>query len=476
MLEEDQITIRDCFVCCVLALLIPVCGCGKQESEGELNVLLIVLDTTRADALGISGSDRAHTPHLDQLAHEGVFFSHARSTAAWTIPSHGSLFTGLYPSNSGAHHENPRLDPENLTLAEILAPTHQTAGFSENSLIQKVNGFAQGFEHFEEVWRKRTNWRDPPGTLGRVEAWLEGRDPSRPFFVFVNLMTPHLPYDPPPRFKKLFVSEETPASEIYRLSHLGDLAAQRFIIGQLKLGAPELSLLHDLYLADVAFTDEQVGELIELIRAQGILEETLIVVVGDHGENIGDHHLMEHQFSLNETLLRVPMIFRLPGVFTPGETSAAPVQLIDVLPTILDVVGVQREQGDQLDGTSLLDKRPLESRPVFAEFMRPVMQRGIYERLDPRFDFDRLNRRIKSLQVGNMKLIAAEGGEEELFDLERDPGETRDLAQNHPEELLILRRRLDALITHGWTPGKLGNLADVDEDTLRELRSLGYVQ
>jgi arylsulfatase A-like enzyme len=439
-------------------------------------VLLIVLDTARADALGVSGSANAHTPHMDQLAREGVVFTHARSTSAWTVPAHGSLFTGLYPSNHGAHHEHPRLDSGQVTLAELLAGSHQNAGFSENSFLQRANGYAQGFGHFEEVWRERKNWREPPGTLEKIRRWLAERDREREFFVFVNLMTPHLPYDPPERYEKKFVPAEASKHLVRQMRTLGDQHAQLFMTGDLALSTQAFEVLRGLYLADVAYTDEQVGEIIAMLRSEGVLDETLVVVVGDHGENIGDHQLMEHQFSLNETLLRVPMIVRLPDAFPPGDRSDAPIQLVDLVPTVIDLIGVGRGHLDDLDGESLVGDGPPPTRPVLAEYMRPVMQRDVYKKVNPFFDFGRFDRRLKSLQIGRLKLIVSDHGQSELYDLKSDPGETTDLASERPEELAFLRDQLESWTGGSWKPGQRGSLRGIDEETERELRALGYIQ
>ena len=314
------------------------------------------------------------------------------------------------------------------------------------------------------MWRERSGWKEPPKTIAAIAEWLESRDRERPFFMFINLMTPHLPYDPPARLAEHFLPDSTPPELASSLRVLGDQAAQRFMNGSLELGDSTLDLLRGLYLADVAYTDEQVGEILDLLKKDGDLSETMIVVVGDHGENIGDHGLMEHQFSLNETLLRVPLIVRFPDAFPPGSKREAPVQLVDVMPTVLDAVRSPAEL-PTLDGLSLLGEEPADTRAVLAEYMRPVMQRRSYQALDPTFDFSRFDRRIKSLQIGRLKLIAFEDGERRLYDVENDPAETRDLATERPDELALLSRQLDGWFGANWEPSEREALTEVDEDT-----------
>ena len=201
------------------------CGCG----DAPRNALVLVLDTTRADAVGAYREGAAYTPTLDALAAAGVVFTNARSTSAWTVPAHGSLFTGLFPSRHGAHGEHAWLAPEQLTLAELLAATHETAGFSENPHIVRAKGYAQGFEVFEETWRRRRSVEEEPITLELVEAWLGRRDTTRPFFLFVNLMTPHLPYRPPARLRARFLPEGVSEQAAERYTAVGEREARLYM-------------------------------------------------------------------------------------------------------------------------------------------------------------------------------------------------------------------------------------------------------
>ncbi len=449
----------------------PVPAWAMRQASELPNVLVLVLDTLRADAVGAYGAGPARTPALDRLAAEGTLFTRARSTSAWTLPAHGSLFTGLYPSRHGAHWEHRVLGWERLTLAELLAPTHATAGFSENPHITRAQGFARGFEAFEETWRVEADI--PLDTLERIASWLEGRDASRPFFLFANLMTPHLPYRPPPGTAADFLPAGAEESEVERLRGFTEREARRFMSGARELNPHELEILRALYRADVAHADAQVSRLLEMLA--GELDDTLVVVVGDHGENIGDHGLMEHQLCLYETLLRVPMILRLPGVVEAGHRDQAPVQLVDVLPTVLDAVGVPHDRRPAIEGRSLLRHELPAERPVYAEYMRPTEQKRLFGEVSPEFDFEPYDRRLKSIQIGDMKLIVPERGAVELYDLAQDPGETRDLAAARPRIVEALRRRLEVW-SGGWRPAANGESQPIlDEETRKALRSLGYL-
>lgn len=453
----------------------PGCSDDPAPPVRELNVALIVLDTTRADAVEGYGADNVYTPTLERLASEGVRFENARSTSAWTLPSHGSIFTSLYPSRHGAHAEGAGLASEHTTLSEMLGRTHDAAGFSENPHIVEARGFARGFAHFEETWREQETEEIPPPTEARIARWLETRDTSKPFFLFVNLMTPHLPYVPPPAQQQRLVPDLDPKI-LQNFRSVQEGHARMQIMGKLAFKRLDFSILRALYRADVSYADERLGTILGLLGGSDVLDRTLVIVVSDHGENIGHHGLMEHQFCLYESLLRVPMIMRLPGTFEAGSVRYDPVQLVDVMPTILDVLQWPRDRWPALEGRSLAAD-PLErNRPVYAETMRPEQQQPLYHAIDPDFDFTPFLRRLKSVQVGDLKLIASERGGRELYNLASDPEEQKNLVHRLPEDAA----RLETLLLEwagGWEPAAAGGAkVDLDEDTRKALRELGYVE
>ncbi len=455
-----------------ITLTLVALACGRSSAP---NVLLLVLDTTRADAIAAYREGPAYTPTVDALAAEGILFTQARSTSAWTVPSHGSLFTGLYPSRHGAHAESELLPAEAVTLAELLRPTHETVGFSENPHIIRAKGYAQGFDEYEETYRRRPSPGEPPVTLELIEAWLAERDHGRPFFLFVNLMTPHLPYRPPPRLRARFMPAGVSDASARRFAAVGERQARLFMSGALHFQPPDLEILRALYRADVSYADERTAQLLGQLRAHDALERTLVVVIGDHGENIGDHGLMEHQLCLYESLLRVPMLFRLPGVFEAGRRSDAPVQLVDVAPTVLETVGLPRTSWPVMEGQSLLHGAPAPDRPVVAEYMRPLEQRKLFRRVNPDFEFGVFDRRLKSIQVGRWRLIVSDRGEAELYDLTSDPDESRNLAAEQPQRVAALEQRLHDWAGSSPTRSPLDPPA-LDEETRESLRSLGYLE
>lgn len=476
------------FFLLLLILQVVAAGCGEtpttdSSGSGRLttenlevpNVLIVVLDTVRADAISAYGGSGAHTPHLDALAADGTLFEKARAVSSWTLPNHATLFTGLYSFQHDAHHETDRLAGKQTTLAELLSATHTTAAFSENPHIIRAKGFAQGFDSFEETWRDR----GAAGRWGTVEAfreWLASRDRSRPYFAFVNLFTAHLPYAPPdPWLERFFTPEELASGLVHRMTAFGESEARRYLVGELKIPARIWDVLRRLYLADTASTDDRLGKILAALREDGTADDTVVVVISDHGENLGEHGLAEHQFALYETLLRIPMVLRYPGVFDGGEVRRGPVQLVDVAPTILDLVGAGSETWEHLAGRSLVEGDPPAERPVLGETFRPIQQWALYARAHPDFDFAPFDRRLKSLQVGTLKLIASDRGELELYDLAEDPGELTDLVADRPDDVKRLRRLLRDVVPE-WTPRGGGEAPSLDAETAEQLRSLGYIQ
>lgn len=457
-------------------------GLGSEAPDagglGRPNVLLVVLDTTRAEAVSAWGDPQAHTPVLDRLAAEGARFANARATSSWTLPTHATLFTGLFSFQHGAHHETDRLVADARTLAERLGPTHETAGFSENPHIIRAKGFAQGFDVYAETWRG-ADLAERDGTVDAFRDWFRERDRDRPFFAFVNLFSTHLPYAPPERWQQRLLPAEAVGSDVARaMMAFGETQARLYMAGRLRVSPATFRFLRRLYLADAAWTDERLGALLAPLRQSGELDDTLVVVVGDHGEYIGEHGLMEHQFGLHETVLHVPLVTRWPGQMEAGTVREGPVQLVDVAPTVLDAAGMGPASWRAMSGTSLLRGDPPADRPVLAEFMRPLQQRALFERVAPDFDFARFDRRLKSLQVGDRKLILAEDGEAALYHLDRDPRERRDLAAERPEEVRRLRERLLEIVG-GFEPAQARTAVappDLDPEAREALRKLGYAE
>jgi arylsulfatase A-like enzyme len=423
------------------------------------DVILVSLDTTRADHLSTYGYTRDTSPQLTALAADGLNFTQARSPAAWTLPGHASLFTGTYPSRHGARLAGAwlpgqsidgrrrvafPLGAEAVTLAECLRDDgYRTAAFVANfSYLYRDFGLAQGFGHYDDApglllrhtpHAVQFGRRFAPGfhlkpfrsareINARALEWLDRAPPGRPVFLFLNYMEPHQPWLAPPPYDRW--SRGLPEAARLARTNLYTHAPR-------DLGEAERAFVVANYDGQIAAMDAALGELMAALRARGRYEGALIVVTSDHGEFLGEHGQMGHiGRMLYEPVLRVPLVVKLPGRERRRGVVATPVQLVDVLPAVLEVTGTKVPPGVQ--GQPLL----AVTHPVLAEEdINPFLVWRYGETYD---------RGIRVVYDGSHKLISTSRGREMLFDLARDPGERDDLAAREPERAAALRRRLEA--------------------------------
>jgi arylsulfatase A-like enzyme len=406
-------------------------------------VLLISIDTLRADRLGIYGAAPDASPHLDALARESVVFDRAYAAAPSTLPSHASLFTGQTPDRHGAFFARRAALPESATtLAEsFLAAGWRTAAFHNGAQMAPVWGLWQGFESYERVRRNRTE-----AVAGRGLEWLD-QEPEKPFFLFLHTYHVHAPYEPEPDDLAPLVDPGYDG----RIGNTISIPALEAHNEAQDLRPEDFRHVDALYRAGIRAMDRQLGELVEALRQDGRLDQVLLIILADHGEELGDRtHTGWHAHTLFEELLRVPLIVRFPGGWQGGTRIPAPVSLIDVAPTLQDLLGFTRPAS--VDGQSLL---PLILDPTASPSRAHVVAVRDEEGSEP----------LTAVRRGRYKLIGTA-----LYDLEADPGETTDVASAHPEIVAELRALLAAP-----TPLTDGPAVEVDPETAAELDALGYL-
>jgi arylsulfatase A-like enzyme len=452
-------------------------GAVEGEPGPPPNVVIIVMDTARGDRLSCYGYARETSPRLEELARSATIYANAHSTSSWTAPGHASLFTGLFPAAHGATQEDWRLDEGLTTLAEVLsAYGYRTVGIVENPMLSRDLGYAQGFSEYHEVWLPRTRPGPRSLALDRFVETVGGAAPGQPFFIFVNLIEPHSPYDSSRQFKDRFVTDQSITLDANEW--------RDYYVGRRTFTGAEITHLNELYDAELLFTDYVVGKMADALGDAGLLDRTAFIVTSDHGENIGDHGHMDHVFSLYESTTRIPLLVRYPPRFPPGSTAENPVQLTDIFPTVLDLAGIGAAAYPS-QGRSLLGEIPRD-REVLCEYYYPRQAingyRSLTDRRSPRLAPYR--RRIKSLTSGDMKLIHGSDGRDELYDLRRDPGELTNIIDS-PEEAATVRgleARLSELVERWGSQRSAGEPeagapdAKLDEATKEALRSLGYLE
>lgn len=441
--------------------LVVALACGGSERAPD--VVLITLDTTRADALGAYGAPGDPTPHLDALATGGTLFERASAQASVTPVSHASIFTGQNPYTHGLRlmhgRTRNRLAEEAVTLAELLRDAgYRTAAFVSAFPATARFGLAQGFEHFDAAFlddeepisangavNTGTSQRRADVTTDRALAWLV-EESARPRFVWVHYFDPHDALVlPPESFVRQHVAP--PADDA-----TGAEAAR--------------ARLRALYAVEVRYMDEQVGRLLDAFDP----EHTAVAVVADHGEGHGDHGWWTHGL-LYEEQVRVPLIVRAPGGVA-GRRVETRVRTIDVAPTLLELAGVAREGWPAMEGRSLvaaLRGEPIGGATAYADSLSLMTYHATQEIVDRKQDM------LFAVTDGGWKYIyhALRPAESELYDLRNDPGETRNLVREAPDELARMRALFESA---DLIPDELPVLERMDPDDAARLRSLGYAR
>lgn len=468
----------------------------------DWNVLLLVLDTTRADHTSTYGYPRETTPFLTRLAREGVLFENARAVAPWTLPSHASLFTGLYPSSHGARGQELFLHANVPTLAELLRSAgYQTACWTNNPWLGGFSGVTRGFEHFVPVWKElhalrhtvfdlmplrmivelRAVAKDDgaAATIAMLRRWLAERDRARPFFAFVNLMEAHQPNFGSPHGDRFLPADLSDQDRVDM-----QMDSKLFESGKVKLSARQLAIQTDLYDAELAYLDSRLAELWDALRAAGDLERTLVVVTADHGELLGEQGQMGHQFALWEPLLRIPLIIAAADpadVVARGLRSDFPAQTVDLPATLAGLVGVTAS-GFAHEGLSLasivLGRGAPEPRVQIAEYQVPDFAIRVFREVYPELDPWSLGGDLTAVVDGPWKLIEhSRSGVRSSVSLHRVDDESRDRAADEPARAA----NLEQIVTtwrekHGTTRSSpaAGSSRSMTPEERDALKALGY--
>jgi arylsulfatase A-like enzyme/tetratricopeptide (TPR) repeat protein len=400
------------------------------------NVVLVTLDTTRADHLGCYGYRDAKTPNLDALARAGVLFEQAAAVAPLTLPAHSSILTGMYPTYHGVRvNGNTALGQAQTTIAEALSEKgYRTAAFIAAFVLDGRWGLNQGFETYDDHFdMKKYKHLDLAGVqrpgnevMDAALGWLETHQQG-PFFAWIHLYDPHSPYAPPEPF----------ASEFGGHGPAG------------------------LYDGEIAFADAQVGRLVSWLRGSGLDRKTALVVMGDHGEGLGSHGEGTHGYFVYDYAMHVPLLIAAPFEDLAGVRVGSQVSAVDVFPTVLDLCGL--EAPARVHGRSLV---PLMLRPgtevegfAYGESMTPNLQFG----WSP----------LHSLRTGHYKLI--EAPRPELYDLSIDKDETTNVLASHPDVAEQLKQRLEQLMAETSRGAPEPEAANLDKETLESLAALGYI-
>lgn len=450
---------------CLITLGGAAAGRARTEAPGPAgagpNILLISIDSLRADHVHAYGYERETSPHIDRLAKEGVLYRYAVAPTSWTLPSHVTMLTSLPPPQHQVTGDFTRLRPEAVTLTEVLRDNgYATAGFVSGPYLQAEYGYAQGFDLYDDysamprTWNVHQKVTSPP-LIEAVTAWLDEWDRygrERPFFVFLHMWDVHYDYNAP-----------EPHGTMFDPDYTGTVTAEDFdSSGQVRKNMDPRDLEHivALYDGEIRYTDEHVGRLLEFLRGRGLLDDSVVAVTSDHGEEFYEHGNNGHRKSLYDEVLLVPFVVRYPKRIEGGQLVTHQVRLLDLAPTLLGLAGVKAPadfgmtSGDPEDfGRDLTRGDPPPPR-----------------------EYGFLDWYLGSVRTDRWKLVVHVEGEPkpEIYDLAADPGERTNLATTETERLDAFYGRLMALRKSGHNR-VLAESMEVNQEHLKALRSLGYL-
>jgi len=483
------------------------------------NVVVVVVDTTRVD----DAYDADVAPTLADLAESGTRATRAFSPAPWTLPSHASMLTGTHTSRHGAHAGHERLDDDLPVLPECFRDAgYDTVCVSSNTWLSAESGFDRGFDEFEQTWqavqsenalaelvdeteerrvravgralldgnllanaanlvyRLLVRGRSDDGAARAtafVEDWLADResgDDDDPFFLFANYLEPHLEYRPPRRLADRFL----PADASYDAAMDVPQDPWAYLAGDVALSDRDLELLRALYRAEIAYVDEQLAALRAALRDAGELKDTVFVVTADHGENVGHHGMLDHQYCLYDSLVHVPLVLS-GGSFEGGGELTDLVSLVDLAPTLLDEAGLAAPAlREACQGVSVHPAADAPAREfVVSEYAEPqpsmaALERSLGSVPEHLREYDRS---LRAVRTESHKFVRGSDGSRRLYDLAADPGETTDVSADNPSVVDDLEGALDDWLD-SFEHADADESVTISEDRQARLEQLGYLQ
>ncbi len=491
---------------------------SPARTANDFNVIVISIDTLRADFLGTYGNGAIATPHLDAIAKEGILFEYFYSTINTTLPSHASLFTGIYPRKHGVARNAMRLSPQNVTLAEFLKERgYSTAAFIGSFALASVFGLNQGFDLYEESFMgdpsrfigrtivintkdgKKLEALEPDTQTGDItrdatavklsfEKWLSTKRNNK-FFAFLHLYDPHFPYLPPEKwYRKRLESfpENTPLTEAARINFypnfknlIGSIENFRSSqVGSVEF-SPVIDTLMQLYSAEIEYVDSVIGEIVENLNRSGLRNRTILIITSDHGENLIEHSrfnsFFRHGVLTHETETRIPFLISCPGLLPEKRRITTRYSQLDFFPTLVELLNFKTQL--KFDGKSFYSElfensQKSPSRILFSEASQPrIREEDSFQGVWPN------NENAASVWYGDWKYMRIPWRKYEgVFRLSQDPLEQRNLMQvvlqKDPELMKRLREELSKWQQHS---GEIDTTFELSEEDKEKLESLGYV-
>jgi arylsulfatase A-like enzyme len=445
-----------------------------KKGEKTRNVILISVDTLRADHLGCYGYSKKTSPNIDALAEDSALFYNVYASSPWTLPSHISLLTGLHGVHHQVYYDDEKMDPNITTLADVFRTNdYSCAAFTGGGFVSTVYGFAKGFDSYNEGVGGVYHQDSAERVYQAVSEWID-RYWDRDFFLFIHTYQPHTPYICPWPYRRMFLNELDKLKHVDLISHLGGKS------GIFKrLPDEERKNIIGLYDGEIRYTDEKlVGPLLTKLKETGLYQETMIVFTSDHGEEFYDHGGWAHGHSVYDESIKVPLIIKFPGSRFRGKRSENIVSLVDVMPTILEEMILERS-GMDIDGQSLITiliEEEKGNRRFLADLGNNVLNSRIPKKISTNQGKNKLilSQRFSPADLDFFTSPPPKTGPIELYDLGSDPGEQINLA----DAQLRLSNQIIKWIDDFYSKAKKRkpNKAEVDENIREQLKALGYIR
>ena len=450
------------------------------------NIILMVMDSARHDHMPLYGYSKNITPNIDEFAKDAAVFENAFTTSNWTLPTHASIFTGLYPSQHNVNAMDSILGKDIPTIAGILQKEgYETISVIMNPWLGKGFGLDKGFSVVDDVAEKRNNFfvkvyyklLKTFGFLGRaflinyiakkhVDDCLKK---EKPFFLFLNYMDAHYKFEPPIPYRSKYLPKGISYGQIKKAS----VIEHEHNAGKKAISEQDLDNINLLLDSSIEYLDFEIGRLFNFLKERGIFDNTLIILTSDHGDLFCEHkNWLGHRHFLYEELIRIPLLIRYPKLFGASRTKGI-VQITDIFPTILDAVGV-KEESKALLGKSLIKRIKEKDFLKFAIAEQPVAVLDVYKNHHPDFDVTPINSKQRAIRTLKYEYILSSDGKDELYNIEEDPKETKNLVEQRKDIRDALKGLMDEWLDKLPKLDKAKSKEEASEEMKKRLEELGY--
>jgi arylsulfatase A-like enzyme len=445
-----------------------------RTKEKRRGIILISIDTLRADHLGCYGYSKATTPNIDLLSEDSSVFLNTYASSPWTLSSHVSIMTGLHCVNHQVYYDDERMDPSLRTLAQQLSQNgFLCSAFTGGGFVSAIYGFSKGFDNYKEGEGGVFKRNSAELIFQAASHWLE-KNKNKDFFLFLHTYQTHNPYSCPPPYQTHFLEDDFKWNHIDLYHHLGGMAGVYKILPE-----DEKENVIGLYDGEILYVDEKlIKPLVDKLKALELYDQTMIIFTSDHGEEFGDHKGWGHRHSVYDESIKVPLIIKFPDSQHRGKRIDHIVNLVDIMPTILDLMKIDHPE-NEMDGKSLLSflsGKERKDRTFLADIPPNLLNTPIPQRITMNKGRDKLilNRKFSEKDLGYFTSPPPVNIPVELFDLKNDPLERSSKADSLPELCNQILNQINEIYSNAIK--RATSKVQIDDDLREQLKTLGYIR